>query len=238
MKKWLKRIGLGVLVLTLGLGIGFYVYTLDFYRADTSALRQYENNGVVSNRIHSFIDDDANTGLIIYPGGKVESRAYALLASRFQARGLSVFIAEMPFNLAVFDIHAGNQIRQENEAIEQWFIMGHSLGGAMASSHIASQPDAYRGIIYLAAYPINDSSLPRLIIYGDQDGVLSLERLEAYQTEAIVIEGGNHANFANYGDQEGDQVSSLSTEQQQILTLELVIKFIEETCMQCRVNPK
>jgi len=238
MTKWLKRIALALLVLVLGLGLGFYVYTLDYSRADDLAMRQYDTNGVITGRTHQFINNKANTGLILYPGGKVEARAYAVLASRFQSTGVSVFIAEMPFNLAVFDINAANTIRETNPDIEYWFIMGHSLGGAMASSHLERHQDQYQGIIYLAAYPLNDVSLPRLIMYGDQDGVLSMNQLEAFKEEAIVIKGGNHANFANYGEQEGDNPGSLNAELQQVFTLNQVLKFIQKTCLECRLSTK
>jgi hypothetical protein len=234
MKKWLKRAGILLAsILVLG-SVAFYVYTLDFYRADDLAVKQYANQGIIQGRIHSFLNENSSIGLIVYPGGKVEAKAYAVLANRMQEIGINTFIADMPFNLAVFDINAASRIRELYPNIQEWYIIGHSLGGAMASAHVGSNADHYQGIIYLAAYPINEATLPRLIIYGDKDGVLNLERLTPFLDEAKIIRGGNHAQFANYGEQAGDLKASINTTQQQDITINLIVSFIKDTCTSCK----
>ena len=41
---------------------------------------------------------------------------------------------------------------------------------------------------------------------------------------AYVIEGGNHAQFGNYGIQDGDGNASVSAEEQQRRTVELILE--------------
>jgi len=43
-----------------------------------------------------------DTGLIIYPGGRVDPRSYAPLAHDIASRGYMTVIVPMPLNLAVF----------------------------------------------------------------------------------------------------------------------------------------
>src|SRR4030067_2834600 len=42
------------------------------------------------------------TGLILYPGGRVDPRAYAPTARKIAESGYLVIVVPMPFNLAVF----------------------------------------------------------------------------------------------------------------------------------------
>ena len=46
----------------------------------------------------------------------------------------------MPFNLAVFDIDAGDRVRAAHPEIDTWVVAGHSLGGSMAAQHVANRP--------------------------------------------------------------------------------------------------
>jgi len=41
-------------------------------------------------------------------------------------------LTKMPFHLAVLDKNAADGIHQQYPQIENWYIGGHSLGGAMA----------------------------------------------------------------------------------------------------------
>ena len=62
------------------------------------------------------------------------------------------------------------------------------------------------------------------MIYGDADGVLNRGKLATNETnlpagaQTLVIEGGNHAGFADYGPQAGDGEASISPTQQQSQT--------------------
>ena len=72
-----------------------------------------------------------------------------------------------------------------------------------------------------------------LSLYGSEDRVLNREKLEAGRevmpvdyTE-ICIDGGNHAWFGNYGEQDGDGKASISREEQQEQTVEAVWNMIQ-----------
>ena len=224
MKKWIKRIGLGLLaIVIIALG-GFYVYTLDYSKADAQAQEAFTDSIEQSKTIHAYLTNESDVGIIFYPGGKVEAKAYSVLGLELSEKGYSTFIVDMPFNLAVFDINAANRVRKLNPQIKTWFIAGHSLGGAMAFSHYDANSDEYAGLILLAAYPLKATSKPILILAGSNDKVLDASNLEGFQT--TWIQGGNHAQFGNYGLQKGDGTPTISASEQRTITIESISNFI------------
>lgn len=90
----------------------------------------------------------------------------------------------------------------------------------------------------LAAYSTADlasSGLRVLSIYGDQDGVLNLTSYQKYRKNLpadlveIILAGGNHAGFGNYGPQQGDGSATMTPEQQQQKTAEAVAEFFAKS---------
>jgi pimeloyl-ACP methyl ester carboxylesterase len=165
-----------------------------------------------------------DTGLVFYPGGRVDYRSYAPLAREIARQGFTVVIVPMPFNLAVFGAGRAGDVIAAHPEIQHWAIGGHSLGGAMAASYVYSHPDAVSGLALLAAYPAANNSLAErkldvLSIYGTHDGAVN--KLEASTpllpqgTEWVAVEGGNHAGFGWYGPQPGDGAATISREEQQ-----------------------
>lgn len=223
-KKWLRRISLGIGSILLLISLIFYVYTLDYSRALPESKRLYDAAPVQGTSVHTFGSLDSKIGIIFYPGGKVEAAAYALLCDELSQIGVAVFLVDMPFNLAVFSINRADQIRQDNPMIATWYMAGHSLGGAMASSHQLSREGVYSGVIFLAAYPLGPTQIPTLILKGSNDLVLDSEKLKGL--DAQVIEGGNHAGFGSYGPQKGDGEATISPQAQRALTIELIDSFI------------
>ncbi len=100
----------------------------------------------------------------------------------------------------------------------------------MAANYAASHGDQLTGLILLAAYPTKplDKALLEISIYGSEDGVLNMGKIEAGKAYApedyreYVIAGGNHAQFGNYGEQRGDGSAAISSEEQQ----QIVVRFI------------
>lgn len=234
-KRRLRIISVSVLAILILLGAGFFVYTQDYYRADERAvavLSGTEREIQVEKKdgmwiFHPSAERRTDTGLIFYPGGKVEDKAYSPLLSELARNGITCVLVHMPFNLAVFDVNAADRVYAEVPDIKQWVIGGHSLGGAMASSYAEKNQDRIAGLVLLGAYPVKDSDLPTLAIYGSEDKVLDRSKLSA-SLNSYVIEGGNHANFGNYGDQKGDGTATITREQQQRITVEEVTKFMLE----------
>jgi len=227
MKKWIKRIGLGLLAIMVIVFAGFYVYTLDYSKADAQAQEAYAESVKQSKTIHAYLTNESDVGIIFYPGGKVEAKAYSVLGLELRDQGFSTFIVDMPFNLAVFDIDAANRVRKLNPQIKTWFIMGHSLGGAMAFSHYDAHFEDYAGLILLAAYPLKITTKPILILAGSNDKVLDSSNLDGFET--TWIQGGNHSQFGNYGLQKGDGTATISASEQRAITIDSISNFIQLT---------
>ncbi len=229
-KKHLLRNILIVAAVLLIAGItGFGVYTSDYYRAGERARNILESDSDLSaegNRLYLNSDSDRN-GLIFYPGAKVEYTAYLPLLELLKERGVDCFLVEMPFNLAIFGADRAQDVIDAHPEIENWYIAGHSMGGAFASSFASKHPDEIAGVMLLGAYlygdyPAEDS----VTVYGSEDRVLNLEKI-TYEDNIHVIDGANHAGFGNYGEQDGDGKASISEEEQQSFTAEIMLDFME-----------
>ena len=79
----------------------------------------------------------STTGLIIYPGGAVDPRAYAPAAQTLAAMGFTVVIVPMPGNFAFSAFERANVMIESEPSIESWFLGGHSAGGAAAIMYAA-----------------------------------------------------------------------------------------------------
>jgi pimeloyl-ACP methyl ester carboxylesterase len=171
-------------------------------------------------------DGSAEVGLIIYPGGRVDPRAYAPAARAIASQGYQVVIVPMPLNLAVFDANAADAVLAANPAIQTWAIAGHSLGGSMAAQYVHNQPDKVDGVALWAAYPAENANLSAytgqaVSIYGTEDGLATVEDIEnaadllPNTVQWWKISGGNHAQFGWYGEQTGDHAATISRTAQQ-----------------------
>ncbi len=163
-------------------------------------------------------------GLVIYPGAKVDPAAYVPLACKLASQGVYCIIAKMPFNFAFFDMDAAGDLMSAASYVKHWWISGHSLGGVMAAYYACSNADKFEGIALLAAYStanLTDSGLKTLVIYGTEDGVLNKSKLTdnadklPADTQTLVIEGGNHAGYGDYGPQQKDGEATISADDQQ-----------------------
>lgn len=162
-----------------------------------------------------------DTGIIFYPGGKVEYTAYAPLMKDFAKKGYFCALVKMPFNLAVLDANAARDVKEAHPEITRWIIGGHSLGGVMAAKYAAISD--FDGLFLLAAYTttnMSDKDIDVVSVYGDRDSVLDMDDYAANKknlppdTVERVIKGGNHSQFGSYGLQEGDSKAAISAEDQ------------------------
>ncbi len=236
--KRMKKVLLIILLFVILLLIGIFIYIkVNTYKPTSEANHIIENINKTDN-IYLFEPQEARANLIFYPGGFVDERAYAVLLDGLKNEGIRVFLVSMPFKLAITNIDAAEQVYRDYPSELPWYIIGHSLGGASASIFLDLKPDWVDGFILLAAYPADSSDLSEsgfnvLSIYGDQDFVLDIKKFEDTQyllpndTIYYVIQGGNHAYFGNYGDQKGDGEALITREQQQRLTIERIILFLE-----------
>ena len=113
------------------------------------------------------------------------------------------------------------------------YIGGHSLGGSIAANYAAKHGDEINGLILFASYStkaLNDD-LCVISIYGTEDEVLNMEKVSEGREKAVnyfecAIEGGNHAQFGNYGEQKKDGTARISFEEQQKFTVDYIISII------------
>ena len=154
-------------------------------------------------------------------------------------QGIMTVIPPMPLDLAIFGVNKAADVMAAYPDIKHWIIGGHSLGGSMAAEYVKGHPSAVEGIAFMAAYPAdstNLSSLPIKVvtIHGSNDGLAtndkiqnSLKNLPA-DAQAVLIEGGNHAQYGNYGPQAGDGVATISRAEQQQQTVTASVKLAGE----------
>lgn len=179
------------------------------------------------------------TGLIFYPGGLVDARAYAPAAQQIADAGYLVVIVPMPFKLAFFDAGRATAVMQAFPAVKHWALGGHSLGGAMAAQFAYQHPDQIAGLALWAAYPAANNSLAdralRVVsIYGTRDGLATGAKIDASRpllpadTQFVAIEGGNHAQFGWYGKQSGDNDAAITREAQQSQAIAATIGLLHD----------
>nr|WP_319214604.1 alpha/beta hydrolase [uncultured Trichococcus sp.] len=238
---WIRKVLIGLAIIIVIATGAFFWYVNDYYQATAEAVEALQSDGSVTitetDDAITFTPngEDPEEGVIFYPGGKVEAEAYAPLLRSLAEADFLVVIAKMPFHLAVFDANAAEAIMAQENEVEEWYLAGHSLGGVMASSFAADQSDEVAGLIFLASYPsgdLNDAPFPVLSIYGSEDEVLNRESYDEAQGKLpddyteIVLDGGNHGQFGDYGPQEGDGTAAISAVQQQQQTVEAITAFI------------
>lgn len=239
MKKIIKRVIGIILVLVLVLAMAFGIYVNDYYHATHAA-----NNILTAEQKKAAKDDQLlvfkpegqiKAGFIFYPGGKVEYKAYAPLLKKLANQGILCLCPHMPFNLAVFASNKADGLQKQYPQVTKWYIGGHSLGGVMASQYAYKHQKDFDGMIFLASYPTHsfqNSSLQVLTIYGSQDHVLNKKNYQKNkknfpkQTREVIIQGGNHGQFADYGKQSGDGKATITSLQQQEETVKAIMQLM------------
>lgn len=185
-----------------------------------------------SNDVYTFKskEKESDTGIIFYPGAKVEYTAYAPVLNKLaKETGVTCYLPHMTFNLAFFSSKKANSIMKENTNITSWYIAGHSLGGAMACNYLKDNGSKFKGVILEASYSVYDltkyTDLSSLLLKASNDKVLNNDKYEDRKKnlndpKEVIIEGGIHSYFGNYGIQKGDGTPTITKEEQwnQIVT--------------------
>ena len=213
-------------------GIGYFSVYIHCGEKAMQAL-QSDRDVLVSQIEKAYLFDGPGTEdvLIFYPGAKVDEKAYAPLCRRLAADGIDCILVQMPLHMAFSDRAAASRY-VGNYDYKNWYLGGHSLGGAMAAFYASQSAQHWDGLVLLAAY--STTPLPQMkvcSVYGDQDGVMNRETYEAGKAfwpegaAELVIPGGNHAQFGDYGLQRGDGTATITAEEQ----VEQTADFIEST---------
>jgi len=231
MKKGLKKryiVLITVLLLVAATGIGFLGWTAFCYKADDTARAYLTSDTTLQEKGNLTIlpEDSSTTAMIFYPGAKVEETAYLPLLEQIREKThMTVIMVHMPLHLAFFNGNAADKVIQAYPDIKTWYVSGHSLGGAMASQYAGRHADKIHGLILMGAYIYGDyPASGTLTIYGSLD-TLARDKI-TYTENVVCIEGGNHAQFGNYGRQKGDSDAAISREDQQAQAVSAITKFI------------
>lgn len=187
--------------------------------------------------VFSPANQQATTGFIMYPGGRVDPRSYAPAARAIAMEGYLTAIVPMPLNLAVFGADQALAVVAAFPEIDRWAVGGHSLGGAMAARLAHGHASEVDGLVLWAAYPdasndLSTSDLAVTSIYATLDGLATQDKIAASRsllpldTSWVAIEGGNHAQFGWYGPQSGDNPATISREEQQQQVVEATLELL------------
>lgn len=217
------------LLLVLAVG-GFAVWALNPYQAQPQALRAAE----ATPGVEVAVADDAvvvtsthappGAGVVFYPGARVAPEAYAAPWARIAAdSAVRVVIPRMPLNFAVFDTdRADRAIAEHGGGVDTWYVGGHSLGGAMAASHLGGRTDdTVVGLVLWGSYATEGADLAGredlavVSVSGSRDGLSDPATVEENRVHlpddahTHEIQGMNHAQFGAYGAQTGDRPAAI-----------------------------
>ncbi len=225
-KRWPLRIA-GILLAVLVLLAGtFFWYVSDYYRAEDVALAVMNDGSGITVQDNLTIlapSVPGDTALIFYPSAKVEAEAYLPLLDSLRQTGLTCILVDMPFHMAIFDADAAQDVMARFPQYSHWYIAGHSMASQFAADH----PDEVDGLILLGAYIYGDyPPADTLTVYGSLNQ--SVEDKLDYTENVVEIQGGNHAQFGNYGPQKGDAPATISAEEQQARTVEAITDFLQQ----------
>lgn len=217
---------------------GFIIWAQITYHSVNEPTIHLDNQMSVEDDWLLFGNPNSQVGLILYPGAKVEPEAYAYLAQELAKENLFIALPHMTLNMAIFDVSKANEIIHMYNDVD-WFVGGHSMGGAAAAMYAGQNIHQVNGLILLGAYAsdnetLANSQLPVLSISGSNDGLSTPAKIEEKKVflpdgaEFVEIDGGNHAYFGVYGEQSGDNQADISIKKQQETIIDTITHWIKE----------
>jgi pimeloyl-ACP methyl ester carboxylesterase len=240
----LKKILISLCATIVLISAGFVIWASNPLPAMPEAIQALQGDAAVTVQAGKWTtftptNHPNDVGLIYYPGGRVDYRAYAPTALALADQGYPVFLTRMPLNLAMFGLNQADEIIAANPQIKTWVIGGHSLGGAMACTYVYNHPGKVQGLVLLAAYPaasnsLADQNLKVISIHGSEDGLATAAKMDAARallpptTQWVEIQGGNHSQMGWYGLQPGDGTAAISREDQQRQVVSAIQQFLKE----------
>ncbi len=218
---------------------GAFVFFAKYMHCGEAALAALNSDDTVTvskiNKAYFFDGYGTEDVLVFYPGARVDEKAYAPLCHQLAEKGIDCILVKMPFHMAFTDNGAYLRYVAQYD-YENYYLGGHSLGGAMAArfaAHYVDRPDSPTGLVLLAAYP--STPLPDIktcLIYGEKDSVMNMAEYNtgkdywSADTVEYIISGGNHAGFGDYGEQKRDTPASITAEEQVEETVNIITDFV------------
>jgi len=220
------------LIVVVALAVG-YVGTPYQGSAESISAVEDDSHVTVDRTNGGYVLHPASTepdaGVVFYPGGRVDPNAYVgSLAPLVREANVTVVVPRMPLHLAVVDYglaesgvgsHAADRAMAEHPTIEQWYVGGHSLGGAMACRYAETAAES-DGLMLYASYcdvDVSDRNLSAVSLTGSADGVLNQQAFERNRgnlpasTQFAELEGVNHTQFGSYTGQDEPSKTSYET---------------------------
>ncbi|MFD1031709.1 alpha/beta family hydrolase [Metaplanococcus flavidus] len=242
MKKILNKKTMFISFVTLGLVVIlsfsiFFIWSQNTFEAIDADQIEIEEVIKSEDGWYIYRAENADKGLILYPGAKVDPEAYAYLAQELSKQNITVAIPSVRLNLSILDVSKADEIIEKDDSLE-WYVSGHSMGGAAAAMYADQHLDSINGLILLGAYAasndyLSESNLPVLSISGSEDGLSTPEKIIENSsnlpetTDFIEIPGGNHAYFGVYGSQSGDNEAQITVSEQQEIIIDLIVDWLE-----------
>jgi pimeloyl-ACP methyl ester carboxylesterase len=243
MKSFLRKWWWLIIIVPLALIAAFVMWANNSLQPMPEAQAALQSDELVQVQTEPWLEfrpihGSTSSGVIFYPGGKVDPRAYAPPMHQVAAQGYLAVIVPMPLNLAVFAPGKAAQVITAHPEIQHWIIGGHSLGGAMTANFVKKNPSLVDGLFFWAAYPgsgddLSQQAIKVVSVSASLDGLATPDKIDASRallppdTGWIVIEGGNHAQFGWYGDQPGDNPAEISREEQQRMAVQAVLDLLK-----------
>jgi pimeloyl-ACP methyl ester carboxylesterase len=178
----------------------------------------------------------ATTGLVFYPGARVDAHAYQDLLQPLAAAGHLVIILKPPLGVSLLDTNQARAAMDRHPEIATWAVGGHSLGGVSASAFAAGNPDV-AGLLLFASYPAANMAAARdlsvLSIAGSNDGLSTPDKIAASKsllpptTTFATVRGGIHGFFGDYGEQPGDGEPGTTRDQAQQQIVAESLRFMD-----------
>jgi hypothetical protein len=238
--KIFKRILLGLLIVLAVMVVGFVIWSLNPLQATPDALAALESDSKVTVTQGDYVTfmptgTKPTRAFVFYPGGHVDYRAYAAPLRKLAEQGYLAILLPVRLNLAFFDINAADRAIPDFPQIQEWVVGGHSLGGVAASMYAKNNRNI-DGMVYWASYPADDALKDSDMEFTSIYGTLDMGGVDAFQSSAsllpadtqfVMIEGGNHSQFGNYGLQPGDNVATIPWQEQQAQAVAATARLLE-----------
>jgi len=187
----------------------------------------------------------ARSALVFVCGSGVAAEAYAPLLRPIAEAGYGVSIVKLPLRFAPLESHKQGAIERVRKVIaahsqdRRWVIAGHSLGAALSCRVVQGGSDHIKAMVLLGTtHPKEDDlsglKIPVTKVVASNDGVAPKNKVDANKhllpatTKWVVIEGGNHSQFGNYGHQLMDGKATISREEQQRLARDAILERLAE----------
>lgn len=198
--------------------------------------------------------ESSHEGLIFYPGGLVDAHAYLPWMDSLVTRrdSLQIICLKVTANLSILDMQKAMNVLSDFPMINRWVISGHSLGGVVACFTVSQNENSFDALIPMAAwttenYPLQNWPGAVMSLSASADSLATPSEVNMnkylFPPEASIdtldfpmqrgfsyykqIQGGNHAGFGKYGEQDGDGFAEITVEQQHGIIAESINNFLE-----------